>query len=188
MNHNARLVRISKRLSLHLRHAPKDIGISLSPDGWVEVDTLLDALARHGMPLSPAELDEVVAGNDKQRFAIDASGTRIRANQGHTVPVRLDLPVATPPAVLYHGTVGKVLPTIQRDGLLPMRRHDVHLSATVATATAVGGRRGIPVVLRVDAAAMVQTGHEFRVSANGVWLTRHVPARYLSVVRDDPAG
>ena len=176
----ARLVRISKRLSLYLRHAPDRAGLTLTRDGWVPVRELLAALARHGLPLSRAELDEVVARNDKQRFAFDDSGTRIRANQGHSVPVELDLPVAVPPDMLFHGTVARFLPAIERDGLRSMRRHDVHLSATVETASTVGARRGAAVVLRVDAAAMVSAGYQFRLSANGVWLVDHVPPQYLS--------
>jgi putative RNA 2'-phosphotransferase len=175
-----RLVRISKRLSLHLRHAPERIGVTLAPDGWIAVDELLGALARHGLRLSRSELDEVVAGNDKRRFAFDDTGTRIRASQGHSVPVDLDLPFVTPPPVLYHGTVARFLPAIQRAGLLPMRRQHVHLSSTVDTARAVGARHGTPVVLSVDAAAMTLAGHRFQVSANGVWLAAEVPWRFLS--------
>jgi putative RNA 2'-phosphotransferase len=173
------LVRTSKRLSRYLRHAPGRIGLELQPGGWVDVDDLLDALARHDFPLSRADLDTVVAGNDKQRFALDDTGTRIRASQGHSVAVELDLPPADPPATLYHGTVGRVLEPILHEGLLPMGRHDVHLSATVETARTVGARRGRPVVLRVDAQEMNRVGLGCRVSANGVWLTPRVPPRFL---------
>lgn len=173
------MIRISKRLALHLRHAPDTIGITVGPGGWVPVDELLAALARNGVRVSRAELDEVVTANDKQRYAFDETNTMIRANQGHTVRVDLDLPVAEPPLVLYHGTPSTSLPTIERDGLKPMKRHHVHLSATVDTARAVGARRGESVVLRVDAAAMAAAGFEFRVSANGVWLVDHVPPGHL---------
>lgn len=169
------MIRLSKRLSRHLRHAPEEIGLQLSPDGWADVTALLAALR-----VSRADLDLVVADNDKQRFAFDDTGTRIRANQGHSVPVALDLPALTPPDVLYHGTVARALPAIRAEGLRPMSRHDVHLSADVATATRVGARRGKPVVLRVAAAAMHATGHVFHRSANGVWLTAHVPPSYLT--------
>ncbi|MEU6643882.1 RNA 2'-phosphotransferase [Saccharomonospora sp. NPDC046836] len=173
------VIRVSKKLSHYLRHAPGRIGIDLTTDGWVEVDVLLTALTGHGLRLTRADLDEVVSRNDKQRFAYDETGRRIRANQGHSVAVELNLPMAIPPAVLYHGTVARFLPAILRAGLRPMSRHDVHLSASVATATAVGARRGTPVVLEVDAQAMADAGHEFRVSANGVWLTRGVPPAFL---------
>lgn len=131
--------------------------------------------------MSRAMLERVVAENNKSRFAFDVSGTRIRASQGHTVAVELELPEATPPAVLYHGTVAAALDGIRAQGLLPMKRHHVHLSATTETATNVGARRGKPVVLTVDAAAMGRDGHVFLVSANGVWLTAHVPVRYLDL-------
>jgi len=175
------VVRVSKRLSFVLRHRPDSVGLTLGPAGWVDVDELLAALARNGLRLTRAELETVVAGNDKQRFAFDDSGTRIRASQGHSVPVVLGYRTATPPGVLFHGTVQRFLPAILADGLRPGNRHAVHLSPDVETATAVGGRRGRPVVLRVDAAAMAVDGHLFTLSANGVWLTDAVPARYLQV-------
>ncbi|MFK0152244.1 RNA 2'-phosphotransferase [Streptomyces sp. NPDC090499] len=176
-----RTVKVSKYLSKHLRHQPERIGLSLDEAGWVEIDTLLAAAAAHGFPVSRAELDHVVAANDKQRFAIE--GTRIRASQGHSIDVDLGLPPATPPPYLYHGTVARNLDAIRSAGLKPMNRHDVHLSADRETATRVGARRGVPVVLSVDAAAMHRDGHVFHVSANGVWLTRAVPPRYLHFPR-----
>lgn len=178
MNHE-RMVRVSKRLSLHLRHAPEQIGLTLGPGGWVPVDELLDALGRHGLDLSREELAEVVASSDKKRFALDETGTRIRANQGHSVPVDLGLAEAVPPDVLFHGTVAAALPAIRREGLRPMDRHHVHLSATVDTARRVGARRGAPEVLRVDAAGMTAAGHRFFRSDNGVWLVDAVPPAYL---------
>jgi len=172
-----RLVRISKYLAKHLRHRPERIGIELDAHGWVEIDALLAATAAHGFPISREELEEVVARNDKRRFMID--GDRIRANQGHTVPVDLDLPVVEPPPLLYHGTVARNLPAIRMEGLRRMARHHVHLSPDRETARAVGARRGEPVVLVVEAGAMHAAGHEFRVSANGVWLVHHVPPQFI---------
>ncbi|KDN19782.1 RNA 2'-phosphotransferase [Amycolatopsis rifamycinica] len=169
------LIRISKRLSRHLRHDPAALGLTLAPGGWVPVDALLRALS-----ISREELEEVVEKNNKRRFAFDETGTRIRASQGHSVPIDLDLPDATPPDVLYHGTVAKFLDAIFREGLRPMNRHAVHLSATVDTARTVGARRGNPVILRIDAAAMAAAGDAFQVSANGVWLTASVPPAYLT--------
>lgn len=167
--------RLSKRLARHLRHDPAALGLTLAPGGWVAVDTLLGALS-----ITRSELDEVVEKNTKRRFAFDETGTRIRASQGHSVAVDLDLPDATPPDVLYHGTVAKFLDAIFREGLRPMKRHAVHLSATPDTARTVGARRGKPVLLRVDAAAMAAAGHAFQVSANGVWLTASVPPSHLA--------
>lgn len=168
-------VRLSKRLSLYLRHQPERIGLKLDTAGWADVDDVLAALR-----ITRELLVEVVASNDKQRFAFSEDGRRIRANQGHSIPVELDLPRRTPPAKLYHGTVAKFLDEIMRDGLRPMNRHHVHLSATVETAENVGARRGHPVVLLVDAVAMNAEGAPFWLSANGVWLTAHVPPHRLT--------
>ncbi|MFG2027088.1 RNA 2'-phosphotransferase [Streptomyces sp. NPDC048825] len=172
-----RTVKVSKYLSKHLRHQPELIGLTLDEGGWVEIETLMAATAAHGFRFTRAELDHVVATNDKRRFAIE--GTRIRASQGHSIEVDLGLSPATPPAYLYHGTVARNLDAIRAEGLRPMNRHDVHLSADRETATRVGARRGRPVVLSVDAAAMHRDSHVFRVSANDVWLTAAVPPRYL---------
>ncbi|MEU2066795.1 RNA 2'-phosphotransferase [Streptomyces anulatus] len=175
--HERRTVKVSKYLSKHLRHQPERIGLTLDENGWVAVEELLRAAARHGFAFSPAELDHVVAANDKRRFTVE--GDRIRANQGHTVAVDLDLPPAEPPAYLYHGTVARVMDAIRAEGLRPMARHHVHLSPDRETATRVGARRGRPLVLTVDAGAMHRAGHVFRVSANGVWLADAVPPQFL---------
>ncbi|MEU8057713.1 RNA 2'-phosphotransferase [Microbispora bryophytorum] len=172
-----RLVRVSKYLAKHLRHQPERIGIELDAHGWVDIDALLTAAASHGFPISRAELEQAVAGNDKRRYVIEDD--RIRASQGHTVPVDLDLPVVEPPPILYHGTVARNVEAIRAEGLRPMARHHVHLSPDRETATRVGARRGEPVVLVVDAAAMHTAGHHFRVSANGVWLVDHVPPHFI---------
>ncbi|WP_399940943.1 RNA 2'-phosphotransferase [Streptomyces sp. BBFR25] len=172
-----RSVKVSKYLSKHLRHQPERIGLTLDEGGWAEIDTLIAAAAAHGFRFTREELDHVVATNDKRRFAVE--GTRIRASQGHSVDVDLQLPSAAPPPYLYHGTVARRLEAIRAEGLRPMNRHAVHLSPDRETATRVGARRGRPVVLPVDAAAMHRDGHVFHVSANGVWLTQHVPSRYL---------
>ncbi|ANZ38543.1 RNA 2'-phosphotransferase [Lentzea guizhouensis] len=167
-----RMIRLSKRMSKALRHQPERVGLTLDPHGWVSTADLLAALH-----ISRDELDEVVRSNDKQRFTVD--GDRIRANQGHSVEVDLALQPQMPPDQLFHGTVRQYLDDIMRDGLRPMARHDVHLSPDRETARRVGARRGRPLVLVVDAKKMHADGHEFRVSANGVWLTQHVPAGYL---------
>ena len=173
------LVRIGKYLSKHLRHEPERLGLQLEPGGWVSVDALLAACAADRFPITRDELYEVVRNNDKQRFSFDPSHTRIRASQGHSTKVDLQFEPATPPAILYHGTPSGNVEVILREGLRKMSRHHVHLSATVATAEVVGKRRGRPVVLVVDAEAMRRDGFVFYCSANGVWLTDHVPPKYL---------
>ncbi|GAB3664619.1 RNA 2'-phosphotransferase [Actinocorallia lasiicapitis] len=175
-----KVVSVSKYLAKHLRHEPERLGLVLDRAGWTPISDLLTACARAGKPITLDELRHVVAVNDKQRFAISEDGLLIRANQGHSLPIDLALPLAVPPAVLYHGTVAKFLPVILAEGLRPMSRHDVHLSPDTATAHAVGSRRGRPVILTVAAARMHADGHLFRQSANGVWLTPAVPRTYLT--------
>nr|WP_272919872.1 RNA 2'-phosphotransferase [Streptomyces sp. SID4948] len=173
------MVRVSKYLAMVLRHKPETVGVVLDEGGWVDVDELISACAAKGRRFSRAELDHVVANNNKKRFAFSEDGRRIRASQGHSVAVELGLAASAPPDVLYHGTAAATVPFILRDGLKPMSRQDVHLSADVETALRVGARHGRPVVLAVDAAGLAAAGHEFRVSANGVWLTDAVPAERL---------
>jgi putative RNA 2'-phosphotransferase len=176
----------SRRLSYVLRHRPDAIGITLDRAGWVAVDELLAALARHGTALSRAELEAIVVASDKQRFAMSADGSRIRAQQGHSVAVELGHELAAPPAILYHGTVARFLPSIRQRGILPGKRHHVHLSATADTAGQVGARRGRPVILEIDAAAMAADGHHFWITPNQVWLTETVPPGYLRVAAGSP--
>jgi putative RNA 2'-phosphotransferase len=175
------LVRVSKRLSWALRHDPSAAGLVLDCQGWVAVADVLAALT-----VSREMLDAVVEGNDKRRFAVERGRDgieRIRASQGHSVPVDLRLDPVTPPAILFHGTPASNLDSIMVDGLRSGRRQHVHLSADQETATAVGRRRRVPAsVLAVDSGAMAAAGHLFYRSANGVWLTEHVPAAYLEVL------
>ncbi len=176
---DARLIKISKYLSKHLRHDPAGLGLTLAPGGWVPVADLLAACARRRFSVTQVELEEVVAQNSKQRFSFDATRTLIRANQGHSVEVDLQLEPASPPDLLYHGTGHHTADIIGRMGLDKMRRHHVHLSADLETARAVGARHGRPVIFMVDAAAMAQAGHLFYRSENGVWLTDVVPPEFL---------
>jgi putative RNA 2'-phosphotransferase len=175
------LVRLSKFLSLVLRHNPGTVGLVLDAQGWVEVDTLLAAAQRHGVRLDMETLLRIVAENDKQRFALSADGRCIRASQGHSITVDLALPPLAPPQLLYHGTTTRFLDAIKREGLHKRGRQHVHLSPNEATALKVGRRHGPPVVLTVQAGAMAAAGYLFYRSANGVWLTDHVPPAYLEL-------
>jgi putative RNA 2'-phosphotransferase len=176
-----RRVRISKFMSLVLRHEPEKANLTLEPGGWVLIDALLAGCARAGVRFTRDELEAVVKACEKQRFAFDDTGTKIRANQGHSTEVELQFEPAEPPAELFHGTAERNLTAILRDGLLKMARHHVHLSSDTKTATKVGSRHGQPVVLVIDAAKMRADGHVFYCSANGVWLVEHVPSGYLRV-------
>lgn len=175
-----RVVKVSKYLSKHLRHQPERLGLTLEQGGWVSVSDLLAACAANRFPISPADLATVVADNDKKRFSFNDDGTKIRANQGHSTPVELDLPPATPPDILYHGTGHQSVEIIRREGLVKMNRHHVHLSADYETARKVGARHGRPVIFTIDTKAMAEQGHIFYVSDNGVWLADSVPPEFLS--------
>jgi putative RNA 2'-phosphotransferase len=180
MSMQPRLITLSKYLAKYLRHAPHELGLTLQPGGWVPVEELLAAAGRHGFRFSDDELIECVETNDKQRFSFDETGDLIRANQGHSAPVDLQLEEKEPPEVLYHGTVQRFLASIRADGLTKGRRHHVHLSKDTDTARKVGARRGKPVVLVVDAGRMCRDGFRFFLSTNGVWLTDAVPPCYLA--------
>jgi putative RNA 2'-phosphotransferase len=174
-----KLVRISNFLSLVLRHKPETIGLSLDRRGWARVDELIAATNRAGVPLDQALLRQVVEQNDKQRFAFSDDGLRIRASQGHSLPVDLGLEPLAPPQFLYHGTATRFLNSIRRHGLIPRGRVHVHLSPDEPTALRVGKRHGKPVVLTVQAGRMHRDGFKFYRSANRVWLTQKVPVEYL---------
>jgi putative RNA 2'-phosphotransferase len=173
-------VRISKLLALALRHEPTALGLSLDPHGWASVEDVLRGLRNHDLAISEEELEQVVATSDKQRFALSGDGTRIRANQGHSIPVDLGLSPAVPPDVLFHGTTTRFGDSIRERGLVPGARTHVHLSNDEATARLVAlRRRGPHVILRVRAGDLHRAGAAFYQSENGVWLTDAVPPTHL---------
>lgn len=176
--------RLSKFLSLVLRHAPGDIGLSLDQHGWAEVSELLSCAVAHGTSLTRPDLDEIVATSDKRRFAFDEAGTRIRASQGHSVQVDLKLEPRTPPDILYHGTGEQSVGSILATGLHKGERHHVHLSPSVEQAIAVGRRHGKPTVLAVDARKMHDAGIPLFMADNGVWLAEDVPPAYLTLLTE----
>jgi putative RNA 2'-phosphotransferase len=175
-----RAVRVSKFLSLVLRHEPSAAGVTLDEEGWVSIDALLLGATSGGFQIERHELDEVVRTNDKQRFAVSPDGSRIRANQGHSVAADLGLVPLTPPDILFHGTVERSVSSIMAAGLQKRSRQHVHLSADVQTATRVGARRGRPLILQIAAAEMYSAGFQFFRSNNGVWLTVEVPPQYIT--------
>lgn len=170
--------KLSKFLSLILRHKPETINIKLNKNGWANVPEIL-----RGMKIDFATLEKVVAENDKQRFSFNEDKTKIRANQGHSVKVDVELVEKIPPEILYHGTIEKNLKNISAQGLLKMNRLYVHLSADIETAKKVAARRiGNAVIFKVAARQMYDDGFKFFQSANGVWLVETVPPQYLSTI------
>lgn len=173
------LLRSSKFLSLVLRHDPAAIGLQLDPRGWAEVDDLLAKLAAAGHPLSPEELGEIVATNEKKRFVIE--GGRIRAQQGHSIDIELGLEPVVPPEVLFHGSAESNRASILQNGLHAAARQHVHLSHEADTARQVGSRHGRPMIFLVASGAMHSAGHAFYLSGNGVWLCDRVPPEFIRV-------
>jgi putative RNA 2'-phosphotransferase len=171
------LTATSRFLSYVLRHNPASIGAALDDNGWISIGTLLAAAARHGHPIDRETLNQLIYAPGKRRFETD--GDKIRAAQGHSIPIDLGLSPRQPPDLLYHGTVQRFLSRIQAGGLQPGNRNHVHLSADPATAAEVGARRGQPVILVIDAIGMYQRGYQFYRAANGVWLTSHVPPEWI---------
>ncbi len=182
---NKKLVKTSKFLSYVLRHKPHEIDLTLDEQGWTSVDELIAAATKHGTKLDYELIQEVVASNDKKRFALSDDGKKIRANQGHSINVNLGLEATTPPQYLFHGTATRFMKTINQQGLMPSGRHHVHLSADYQTAIKVGMRHGVPVVLRIEAGQMHSDGTRFYVSENGVWLTDRVEPKYFSVMEEN---
>lgn len=173
------LARLSRFISLVLRHKPETIGLVIDREGWADLDELITKAAGHGMTLDRQLVARIVAENDKQRFAFSPDGRRIRANQGHSVEVDLKLPQEVPPPELFHGTADRNLESIRASGLHSGSRLHVHLSPDAETATKVGARHGRPAVLVVASGAMHADGHAFFRSENGVWLTQAVPVRFI---------
>ena len=169
---------ISKFIALVLRHRPEAIGITLDEHGWADVEALIAGINRT-RPFTKADLEEIVRTDAKQRYAFNEERTLIRANQGHSVPVDVELQEVTPPAQLYHGSGEKYAASIEKQGLIPKSRLYVHMSADYDTAKQVGSRHGKPVVYLVAAGQMAADGFKFYCSVNGVWLTKAVPSRYL---------
>lgn len=174
------LKKASKFLSFILRHCPEDIGLELDDNGWADISDIIDKSSAQ-ITLSKELVEEVVFTSDKQRFKLSGDGLRIRANQGHSINVNLDLKASHPPGELYHGTATRFLESIMKEGLKSGQRQHVHLSTDIDTARSVGQRYGKPVILKVDSGNMSKQGFTFYLSDNDVWLTEHVPANFLSM-------
>ena len=167
----------SKYLSFILRHQPDSIGLELSDEGWANINELIGKTRK--FKLTKELINTVVETNDKKRFLISEDGKRIKANQGHSIEVKLQLKPVTPPDFLLHGTAERFLESILKEGLTKQKRHHVHLSETQQTAMSVGKRYGKPALLIIDSKQMHGDGFEFLKTENGVWLVDSVPALYI---------
>lgn len=176
------LKQISKFMSLVLRHKPETIGLQLNENGWTDVQELIDKMNATGADVTLELINTIVETNDKKRFAFNEDKTMIRASQGHSVEVDLNLNDVQPPELLYHGTVEKFVEAIRIDGLKKMERQHVHLSKDKETAVNVGSRRGKPFILTIESAKMYADGYKFYLSENEVWLTDEVPVQYIRFV------
>lgn len=168
-------------MSLILRHKPKVIGISLDEHGWASVSDLINGIAKSNNGFDMTALEEIVRTDNKQRYSFNEDKTLIRANQGHSIPVDVELEECKPPEFLWHGTGEKYVESINKDGLIPKSRLYVHLSKDSETAENVGKRHGKPIVYKVFSGRMYEDGIKFYLSKNGVWLTKMVPAKYLKI-------
>ncbi|KYK45015.1 RNA 2'-phosphotransferase [Bradyrhizobium liaoningense] len=175
-------IHLSRFLSFVLRHKPDEIGLTLGPEGWANIDELVEKANASGTKFARADLLGVVASSDKKRFSLSADGLSIRAAQRHSVPVELGLPPREPPSILYHGTATRFVEAILSEGLKPQARQHVHLSSGEATAERVGQRHGLPHIFRVNAGGMHIGGYKFYRADNGVWLTGRVPPEFLASV------
>ena len=178
-----RQTKISKFLSYVLRHDPDSIGIQLDSGGWVDVSELLQAAEQRGFRISEGELKAIVKQSDKQRFSLNEDATHIRANYGHSIPVELGYDPEVPPDILYHGTAARNIKTIRNNGLTKGNRQYVHLSPDPETAKSVGQRHGKSIVLEIRSRQMHSDGYKFYHSQSKIWLTMHVPAKYLVLPR-----
>ena len=168
----------SKYISLILRHKPETIGITLDEHGWADVGELISGIAKtHKMNMDI--LEEIVSTDEKRRYSFNDDKTKIRANQGHSIQVDVELEEMRPPEILWHGTGEKFTGSIDEQGLIPKSRLYVHLSKDEETAFKVGTRHGKPVLYIVKAKEMFKDGYKFFLSKNGVWLTKEVPVKYL---------
>ena len=176
-------VSLGRFISLVLRHDPSAAGITVDGEGWADVNALIRGVCDTGRKLDCETLERIVRENNKQRYSFNADKTKIRANQGHSINVHIDMREETPPEVLYHGTSAAVIDSIKEKGILKMTRRYVHLSKDFETAVNVGKRHGKPAVLLIDTAAMLRDGYVFRISENGVWQSDDIPWQYVTEIK-----
>lgn len=171
-------------ISLILRHHPETVGIQLDAHGWANVDELLHGINVSGRKIDMKMLERIVQNNNKKRYSFNEDKTKIRANQGHSIKVDVEMQEIIPPNELYHGTADRFMDSIKEKGILKMSRQYVHLSLDVETAVMVGKRHGKPIILVVDTKNMLEDGYTFWLSDNGVWQSEDIPWKYVKEVRE----
>lgn len=171
--------KLSKFLSLVLRHKPEEIGIELDLNGWTDVKTLIEKMNASGKHIDLETLKVIIETNTKKRFSFNKDKSLIRASQGHSIKIDLGYKTKTPPSRLFHGTGAKYVDSIFKTGIKKKNRHHVHLSKDVETALSVGQRHGKPVIFEILSDTMSTEGYEFYESENGVWLTDEIPVRFI---------
>ncbi|MBK1812235.1 RNA 2'-phosphotransferase [Clostridium sp. YIM B02505] len=181
MKENRKDLELGKFISLILRHSPETIGITLDEHGWAKVEELIEGINRVGKTIDFETLERIVKENNKQRYSFSDDRTKVRANQGHSIEVDVELEESIPPKYLYHGTSTRFIDSIMSVGIQKQSRKYVHLSMDLDTALSVGKRHGKPVVLKIDSIRMFDDGHKFYLSKNGVWLTDYVSVKYISL-------
>ena len=175
---------LSKFIAYILRHNPSAASVELDENGWADVGELIDGVCKTGRQLNLQALEEIVQSDGKQRFSFNEDKTKIRANQGHSISVDVQMSELAPPEVLYHGTAEKYIESVRQQGILSKSRNYVHLSKDVQTAKKVGSRHGRPVVLKIDAKGMYEEGYKFLLSANGIWQTKQVPVKFITEITE----
>lgn len=175
---------ISKFISLVLRHKPQEANLTLDEYGYTNVSDLLTGLNGEGYKANLEDLQRIVREDDKQRYSFSSDGNKIRANQGHSVKVNLELQSIEPPNVLYHGTAQRFKESIYKMGITKQKRQYVHLSADIDTAIKVGRRHGEPIIFTIDSKKMYEDGYNFYLSDNKVWLTEYVSPKYIKIMED----
>lgn len=179
---NKKEVKLSKFLSFVLRHKPEEINLELDKNGWADINELIQKSKEHqDLTFSEDDLFFIVKNNAKQRFMLSDDKTKVKANQGHSIQVELGLVDTAPPEYLYHGTAEQFIDIILKEGVKPMKRHDVHLSFSKEVANSVGIRHGKSVVLRIKTKQMHKDGFTFQCTANNVWLTKHIEPKYIEM-------
>ena len=179
------LKKISVKLSWMLRHCQSPLYIDLN-GGWADVSVIIRAMKERFPDFDRKVLEQIVAQDEKGRYSFDKTGTKIRANQGHSIPgVVIEMEAPEPPEFLWHGTAARFIDSIMKDGLKPMSRQFVHISPDYATAVKLGSRHGKPVVLKIRAKDFINDGNELYRSSNGVWQARYVAPEYFTICTDE---